>query len=624
MKPILLPAVALLLAACASGLSAGQQAQLAEAAKTAYPDAALRVPSPGHTTYFVDPAKGDDANAGTKEGQAWQSLAKVNALKLAPGDKVVIAPGVHTQTLMPLAEGSAAEPVVIQFLPGVHAFESPKLLRRAYAVSNSCDAPTYPMPIAILVENGKHLRFAGGGAAGAGKTKILLAGPQRTVYFVNDHAQDVAYEGLAFDLKRPTVSEFRVLETTDNTATVQVAQGCTYDIKDGRFAWTGDLGRGALFTLTLDPVANKCWRTEPPSFGKAEGLGGGKVRFTYAKGTGGLTKGLQYVSRLIYRDVVSAHNARCKDIAFRDCDFYAFPGMGIVSQFTENLTFSRVRAAPEQGTIRTCPAWADVFHVSNCKGQVLVEDCLFSGSQDDPINCHGTYLRVMAKPVDNALALRYMHHQTRGFAPYAAGDELAVVNHDTLRELPGNPRRKVVDCRPLDKGGVEWQVTLDGPAPAFGKNDVVDNLTWHPDLTVRRSRFQAAPTRGILVKTRGKTVVEDNRFQSYRSGILLEVDANSWFESTCVRDLLIRNNTFVDCGIFVDPQAGPVHENIRIENNRFSGHALGGRPVRPCPFIVVSDTKGLVVSGNRFDADAKASVRIERCEDVKVENNTGR
>jgi hypothetical protein len=618
----------LLLLALAPFAHAAEPTPSAAAAAAVYPDADKRVTSPGNTTYFVDPTKGDDANAGTATEKPWKSFAKVNALKLAAGDKVVVSPGVHTDSLTPLAQGTAAAPVVIQFLPGVHAFESPNLVRRAYAVSNSCDAPQYPMPIAILAKECKHLRFTGGGVEDAGKTTLLLTGPQRTVYFINDLSEDVAYEGLAFDLKRPTVSEFRVLETTENTATMQVAEGCTYEIKDGRFAWTGDLGRGALFTLTLDPVAEKCWRSDPPGFGKAEDLGDNKVRFTYTKGTGGLVKGLQYISRQIYRDVVSAHNTRSKDIAFRNCDFYAFPGMSLVSQFTENITFSRVRAAPEKGTIRTCPAWADMFHLSNCKGTVLVEDCLFSGSQDDPINCHGTHLRITGKPTDNELKLRYMHKQSRGFQPYIAGDEIAVIDHKTLRELPNNPRRKVTACRQADNDGTEWIVTLDGPAPAFNPNDAVDNITWHPDLIIRGSTFKNGPTRSVLITTRGKVVVEKNLFKCRRPGILLEDDANGWFESTCVRDLLIRDNTFIDCGIIIEPQVitpgGPVHENIRIENNSFSGQAIGNKPQNPCSFIVAREVKGLTVTGNIFSKDLKNSVHIERSEDVKVENNTFR
>lgn len=619
----------LVIAALGSTLSAAEQTSPVAVMPVAYPEVAQRAPSPGNTTYFVDPAKGDDANAGTTTKKPWRSFAKINALKLVPGDKVVVAPGVHTATLMPLALGTAKKPIVIEFLPGVHEFAVEQALRRPYFVSNSCDAPTEPKPIGILIENCRYLHLKGAGLEGAKKTLILMGG--RMIEAVNDRSENICYSGLVFDLKRPTVSEWRVMETTENSVVVQVAEGSTYEVKDGRFAWTGDLGPGGMSGdtagQTADPATGKCRRTGPIALEKAEDLGGNKVKFTFEKGTGGMVKGLQYHFRKTRRDSVGVHNARSKNIAFEDCDFYALTNMGMVSQFTENIMLRRVRVAPPKGTLRTCAAWADIFQFSNCKGSVLVEDCVGYGMQDDFVNCHGTHLRIIGKPAENELQLRYMHGQTYGFQPYIAGDEVAVIDHTNLRELPNNPRRKVTGCRQTDQAGKEWIITLDGPAPAFGKDDVVDNITWHPDLTLRRNKVDMDPVRGFLITTRGKVLVEDNVIQSHMAGILIEDDANGWYESTCIRDLLIRNNTFNDCGIEIGPQAtkpaGAVHENIRIEGNRFIGHNVDAYYRKPSPFIVARDVKGLVVTGNRFATDPKASVSTKRCEDVKMENNTG-
>jgi hypothetical protein len=289
--------------------------------------------------------------------------------------------------------------------------------------------------------------------------------------------------------------------------------------------------------------------------------------------------------------------------------------MGFVSQFTENITYSRLRVAPPKGTLRTCPAWGDIFQFSNCKGAVLIEDCVESGMQDDAVNCHGTHLRIVDKPADNELKLRYMHGQSYGFQPYVAGDEIAVIDRNKLRELPGNPRRKVTACRQLDKSGKDWLVTLDGPAPAFGKDDVVDNITWHPDLTLRRNKVDMDPVRGYLITTRGKVLVEDNVIQSAMPGILVEDDARGWYESTCIRDLTIRKNRFIGCGIEINPQTTsndpkePVHENIRIENNTFEG---GG--------ISAKGTRNLVISGNKTPSGGKVSAHIApSCSDVKAD-----
>jgi len=585
-----------------------------------YPPPGAVAASPGDTTYFVDPAKGDDSQAGTAADKPWKSIARVNALILAPGDKVTIAPGLHEATLKPSGAGTAEKPIVIEFLPGVHEFAVATALRRPWFISNSCDAPTVPKPVGILVENMQHVHLLGGGVEGEKKTEILLGG--RMIEFINSHATDITYSGLVFDLKRPTVSEFRVLEVAENSVDIRVAEGSTYEIKNGKFGWTGDIGSGGVMVQEAIPETGQCWRVgvngEPFASAAAQELEAGKVRLTFAKGNRGMKPGHQFQFRHIFRDSAGAHNTRCKDIVLRDCDFYALTNMGIVSQFTENITYQRVRVAPPPGTIRTCPAWADAFHFSGCKGDILVESCRFSGLQDDPINVHGTHLRIIEKLGENQFHLRFMQPQTYGFAAFMPGDEVAVISHSNLRELPDNPHRKVTAVEPLpgDKSGKDWLLTLDGPAPTFGKDDVVDNLSWYPNFTARNNHVTMDSCRGFLITTRGKVVVEGNTFQRCAmAGILIEDDAEGWFESGPIRAMLIGHNTFIGCGISINPQthshdpAEPVHENIRIADNTFNDCGIDAR-----------STRGLTITGNHFSRKA-LPVHTSACTAVTTADN---
>lgn len=550
--------------------------------------------SPGDTTYRIDPVSGDDANP---PGQAWRTFGKLNSIKLAPGDRVVVSPGIQKESLAPSGAGTADKPVVIQFLPGLHTLSKEGVASFPIFVSNSMDS-TAPKPVGILIRNFKHLRLLGGGLDGKEKTTILHDG--RMVQIWNDQSEDITYSGLVFDLKRPTVSEFRVLETGPMFALIQVAEGSDYEVKDGTFLWRGDWGPGA-FGQILSLDEGRCRRARAPrgwnetgqTDAKATDLGDREVRLDYPDGESGLKPRHQYHFRNTTRDSVGVHTSRCKDIVFRDCDFHALTGMGFVSQFTENMTFQRVNVVPPADSIRTCAAWGDIFQFSNCKGALLVDSCRLSGMQDDAINCHGTFLRIVEQPAENQLLVRYMHRQTYGFAPQAPGDEIAVVNHHTIREYPDNPRRKVTAVE--RKTDTDWLLTLDGPSPAFETDDVIDNITWQPDLTARNNHVSVNPVRGFLLTTRGKVVVENNVFQRCSmAGILISADAASWFESSPVRDVLIRGNTFVGCGISVDPHVKasrpeePVHENIRILDNQFDGAGVTAKSVR-----------GLVIKGNR-------------------------
>jgi hypothetical protein len=567
-------------------------------------------------TYLVDPANGDDANPA---GKPWKTFGKLNSIKLAPGDKVAIAPGRQEQSLKPTGSGTAENPVVIRFLPGIHTIGIENVERIPMFVSNSMDSDE-PKPVGMVIDGFRHLRFEGGGVDGVGKTTVLFDG--RMVQIYNHQAENVTFTGLVFDLKRPTVSEFRVLEAGPASAVIQVAESSDYVVRDGKFLWQGDWGPGAFFQK-LDVKEGRCrrfptprgWTPEGQMEAAAKDLGGRKIRLDYPDGESGLESGHQYHIRNIKRDSVGVHNARSKDIVFRDCDFYALTGMGIVSQFTENLTFQRVNVAPPRGTIRTCPAWADIFQFSNCKGQVLIDSCRLSGMQDDAINCHGTYLRIIEKIGDNRLLLRFMHPQTYGFAAFVPGDEIAVICGPKLREYEGNPRRKVTALE--RKSDRDWILTLDGPVPHFGDKDVIDNITWHPDITVRNNHISVAPVSGFLLTTPGKAVVENNTFHRCRAyAISMSADSLSWFESAPVRDVMIRSNTFVECGVWVNPAIQsvspdePIHENINIIGNVFDRSGVNA-----------TGTRNLIITGNH-SVGGPMSINIDpSCSEVKIGNN---
>ncbi len=561
-------------------------------------------------TYFIDPANGDDTNSGITQDHAWKTLNWLNKQSLGPGDSVTVAPGVLQGSLAPKAIGTKSRPVVIQFVSGWHEFRASGAIALPYFVSNSADAPLEPRPIGILVKNAQHLKIVG-----AKGCEIWFG--DRMTQLVNDHSEDVTYEGLNFDLVRPTVSEFRVTAVGPDSADIQVAEGSTYTVKEGRFAWTGDLGPGWTMVQEADPATGKCWRRgqwDPFSSANAKILGRDKLRLTYKSGNLGMIAGHQFQFRNVIRDTTSGLNSRCKDIVFRDCNFYSLPGMAIVSQFTENITFQRVNVIPRPGTIRTCPAWADCFHFSGCRGKVLVDSCQFSGAQDDPINVHGTYLRLIEKVGSNQVIVRFMHPQTYGFAAFQPGDNIEFVSHTSLR-----PYSSAVVTAIQRKTDTDWLLSLDRDIPEFAPNDVVDNNSWYPDLTIRNCTVTMDSCRGFLISTRGKVLVTGNTFSNTSmSAILIADDANSWFESGCVRDVTIRGNRFLDCGdpvISINPENRdakpdePVHEGIRILDNVFERGGISARSV-----------KGLLIRSNTFRTNP-APIHIESCSKSTIAGN---
>ena len=70
--------------------------------------------SKGHTNYYVDSEHGDDTASGTSQTAAWQTLTKVNAGTLAPGDHVLLKSGSRWHGyLSPAGVGSDQDPIVV-------------------------------------------------------------------------------------------------------------------------------------------------------------------------------------------------------------------------------------------------------------------------------------------------------------------------------------------------------------------------------------------------------------------------------------------------------------------------------------------------------------------------------
>lgn len=133
------------------------------------------------------------------------------------------------------------------------------------------------------------------------------------------------------------------------------------------------------------------------------------------------------------------------------------------------------------------------------------------------------------------------------------------------------------------------------------------------------------PTRGFLISTRRKVLVEENEFiATHMSAILMAIDANKWYESGYVGDMTIRNNKFMRCAepvILIEPgnsvANNSVYQNINIEDNEFV--------LRNEVIVKAKSTKGLSITGNTIVSEEKlnygVSIKTSDCTYVKVGQN---
>ena len=272
--------------------------------------------------------------------------------------------------------------------------------------------------------------------------------------------------------------------------------------------------------------------------------------------------------------------AESQDIVLEDIQLHHTGGMGVIAQRSRDLRLTRIQVTPPPGSGRVVSLTADATHFVNCAGHILMEDCLFENQMDDPTNVHGVYARVAERVSAREVEVQVVHPQQSGFVLAAPGEEVEFISNDTLAALGTAVVQEVARLN-ADYSRLTFAETLpDG----VGVGSAAQNLTWSADLTIRGCTARGNRARGFLLSTPGKVLVENNHLHVPGAAILIEGDANYWFEAGAVRDITIRNNRFDNClygpwgsaviqispGVTPEHRGEPrFHRNITVENNRF-------------------------------------------------------
>jgi hypothetical protein len=177
---------------------------------------------------------------------------------------------------------------------------------------------------------------------------------------------------------------------------------------------------------------------------------------------------------------------------------------------------------------------------------------------------------------------------------------------------------------------LEMELETEGSLPDIALvGHCVENLTWYPEVSIKNCRFERTHTRGILISTRKKSVIETNVFfNTGMAPILIADDASSWFESGAVNDILIRNNLFEYSNIpgggtiTIAPEnkelveGKSVHRNIRIIGNEFRLNNSSILNARSTEGLIFKDNKIVLASGIN-----KPLIHLTACKTVLIENN---
>ena len=482
------------------------------------------------------------ASCGGKEGEKIY-YARDFGVVPGTGEDMTEELAAAIETIKAECDGEAA---VLILESGEYDFYPDSALVREYYVSNHDQ--DNPKRVAVALEGVKNLTLKGE----SGYANFMMNGRMLPVAMIG--CENCKLENIAVDTRVPQITQVEVLEndTENGYITYRIAPYVNYRVDNGRLvvygsnwefvpSWgiafegdtkhiiytTSDIGVGTSGVEEIEPrVIRAPWRDHRLVPGSVIAMR------SYARPTPGIF-------------VTECNNTTL----LNTCVFYA-EGMGLLAQMSENITLDGFRVALREGGDRYFTTQADATHFSGCKGKITSVNGLYEGMMDDAINVHGTYLRVVQRLDDNTLVGRYMHGQAYGFYWGGAGDSVQFVRSDVMEITEGN---RVVEIAPYDKeqlaGCKEFKIKFEKPLPADIANGKygIENLEWTPEVYFAGNTIRNNRARGALFSTPKSTLVENNLFD-HTSGtaILLCGDCNGWFETGACRDVVVRNNRFVN------------------------------------------------------------------------------
>ena len=325
---------------------------------------------------------------------------------------------------------------------------------------------------------------------------------------------------------------------------------------------------------------------------------------------------------------------KSKDLLFNKVNVHHAGAMALIAERCENITLDSFNVVLKEGSGRMVTTTADATHFCNVKGKVTIKNCTFENMLDDATNIHGTYVRVNKILDDYTLAVETYHPHQKGYLFAEAGDIVKIIDKNTLDAKTENISIVKTELINEKITLLTFSESLKGRVNDF---DGVQNITWESSALLENNIVRNNRARSFLISTAKEVIVRNNYFSSQMSALRITGDLNLWNESGPCENLLIENNTFVDClyggnkgnyTIMIDPEYSnkkdifsKFSKNITIRNNTFKAFDT---------LILYSlSVDGIVFENNKIFqtntypkifAESK-TLKIENSNNVSIKNN---
>ncbi|MBR4155999.1 MAG: alpha-1,3-galactosidase B [Bacteroidales bacterium] len=437
--------------------------------------------------------------------------------------------------------------VVIKFKKARYNFYPDDAQQREYYVSNHDQ--NQPKVVGICIEEWDNLTLDGNGS------EFVFHGQMLPLAVVNSN--DITLKNFSIDFENPHIAQVEVLNNDDNDGiTFRVEPWVNYRINEnGVFETYGEGWKYQQYTgIAFEKETRHIVYQTSDLWIDTKGVEEKGERQLHAPNWKDkrLRPGTIVAMRTWQRPAPGIFLDHSNDTYIVDVTVHYAEGMGLLAQRCCDIRLNRFNVCLKENDARYFTTQADATHFSQCKGMIRSEHGLYEGMMDDAINVHGIYLKVKERLDDNSLICSYEHNQAWGFAWGDKGDSVSFVKSKTMEML--SHINIIKEIKPYDKetikGTKAFLVTFEEKLPDEIEMDSsigVENLSWTPQIIFSHNVVRNNRARGALFSSPLRTVCEDNIFD-HTSGtaILLCGDCNGWYESGAVRDLLIKNNTFIN------------------------------------------------------------------------------
>lgn len=512
------------------------------------------------------------------------------------------------------SESKKNEKIVLQLTPGSYHFYPEGSTVREYYISNHDQ--DNPKNVAIALEDFNNLTLDGQGA------ELIFHGRMLPISLLR--SKNTVIKNLSIDFVKPHITQVQVLKNDPQEGiTFKVAPWASTRIDSKGYleaygeGWAIRPFMGIAFEEGTKHIVYRTSDISTPTHGVKEVAPQTYLAPEWKDAR--LIAGTVVALRAGERPTPGFFLSHNKNTTISNVKVHYCEGIGLLAQLCENITLDGFSVCLKGDTDpRYFTSQGDATQFSGCKGKIISINGLYEGMMDDAINIHGTYLKVIKRVDDKTLIGRYMHDQSWGFEWGRPGDKVQFINSKTMELFEG--KNTITAIRPVDKpqiaGAREYEITFSkavDPAISEAGSFGIENLEWTPEVLFAHNTIRNNRARGALFSTPKKTIVEDNLFDHISgSAILLCGDCNGWYETGACRNVIIRNNKFINglTNMFQYTEAiisiYPVIPDLKSQKQYFHGGKEGG----------------VTIEHNLFDSFDVPLVYAKSIDGVTFRNNT--